>query len=312
MANIDTYSKREKISIGIASDVYVYDKVPEILKTQLLYLIEDLLGNSTSSYVETPQSLSGNGRWNNLLSDIARELGFLHKKSRDPRTDLHKVLTHVNLGLNRFLDICDIFLHRKVVPSHNYPKDEKREEVIEELNTRFREAGFGYQYDGNKIIRMDNLLIHKEIVEPTLIFLSNPLFNKSDSDYRLAHKHYREGNVKDCIIACGRSFESMMKAICDDKGWQYGSKSRAGDLVTVIRANNLFQDGADKSFDTYVSMLKTGVPDLRNASGGHGEASHAPTPALHMAAYGLHLTGANLLFLASAWKNSQESTGPAI
>lgn len=55
------------------------------------------------------------------------------------------------------------------------------------------------------------------------------------------------------------------------------------------------------NFNSFVAMLKNGVPALRNDHGGHGEGSDAIEQPLYMAQYMLNLTASNLLFLHEAW-----------
>jgi hypothetical protein len=54
--------------------------------------------------------------------------------------------------------------------------------------------------------------------------------------------------------------------------------------------------------DTYVALLKTGLPDLRNNAGGHGEAPKAPAVPGYIAAYALHMTATNVVLLIEAMK----------
>ncbi|MXV43519.1 hypothetical protein GS501_00290 [Saccharibacter sp. 17.LH.SD] len=296
----DIYSRRNNIDKH--NDIYNYDTVPKTLKIQVMYIAEDLFGNG-SSVRPRGREISSNTIWTNFGRLLFREWALPFKQI-SPKREIEHALNSPNLTTPQFLDFCELIfiLAEKIIRVGSWRPSTTISSAIEELNTRFLEAGFGYQYDGGKIIRIDNQLIHKEIIIPTLQFLSDPLFKKSDEDYRLAHDHYRKQHVKDCVIACGRSFESMMKAICDNKGWAYQSGARASDLIKILREKGLFPAGANRSFDTYISMLKTGVPDLRNENGGHGAAPDTPEPALHMAAYALHLTASNLLFLANSWK----------
>lgn len=300
----DIFSRRSLMELQ-KSDIYIYDQVPEKLSIQLIYVATDLFGNGSKYSTDKYSNFSSAGAWKNLQDFLFREWGTIYEGRKSPRDLLIHYLTYNSLTISQFLDFCDaIFILSNRNSKFSFQK-KTREQSIEELNNRFLEANFGYQYDGEKIIRIDNILIHREVVQPVLMFLSAPLFSKADSDYRLAHEHYREHKIKDCIIACGRAFESTMKAICDDKQWPYNNGARATDLITTLRENGLFQDGADKSFNTYVAMLKTGVPDLRNAVGGHGEASDALPPPMFMASYALHMTATNILFLAEAWKASR-------
>lgn len=117
----------------------------------------------------------------------------------------------------------------------------------------------------------------------------------------LAHKHYRAGAYKDCVTAGNRAFESMLKAICDGEGWVYEKGCRASELVTAVNSNGLFTHDFDKSFASYVAMIKTGLPSVRNDAGGHGEGITAAAVSVQIARYALNLTASNVLFLGESY-----------
>ncbi|HEV2545752.1 MAG TPA: hypothetical protein VGU20_00285 [Stellaceae bacterium] len=54
--------------------------------------------------------------------------------------------------------------------------------------------------------------------------------------------------------------------------------------------------------DTYIAMLKTGLPEVRNNAGGHGDDPTAPAVPLYIASYAIHLTAANIVLAMSAHK----------
>ena len=62
-----------------------------------------------------------------------------------------------------------------------------------------------------------------------------------------------------------------MKVICDIRGWEYPKGARATDLLKVFRREALFPEFADQSFEQLIATLKSGLPVLRNQSGGHGQ-----------------------------------------
>jgi hypothetical protein len=43
-------------------------------------------------------------------------------------------------------------------------------------------------------------------------------------------------------------------------------------VITLVRKQALLPDYLTKTLDTYIAMLKSGLPELRNNAGGHGEA----------------------------------------
>jgi hypothetical protein len=151
-------------------------------------------------------------------------------------------------------------------------------------------------------VRVDSQYIHSEVVKPALRLLSGKLFEKGHEDFLIAHRHYREGDFKDCIVASQRAFESTLKAICSERRWTYKEGDRAPELIAVVRREGLFPEYLDKGFDSYIAMIKSGLPGVRNSAGGHGEAPEATPVPGYIAAYALHMTAANIVLAVEAMK----------
>jgi hypothetical protein len=62
-----------------------------------------------------------------------------------------------------------------------------------------------------------------------------------------------------------------MKCICDALGWTYDKKARASDLLKVLKQNHLFPEYLGNTFDQLLAVLKTGLPEVRNNEGSHGQ-----------------------------------------
>jgi hypothetical protein len=174
-------------------------------------------------------------------------------------------------------------------------------EAIKELNQRFREHGVGYQFSGGTIIRIDSEFVHSEVVQPAIALLSEDVFAAANGEFLTAHRHYREGSYKDCIVAANRGFETTLKTICRERGWPFNPGDRASELVTVVRNQGLFPPYLGRGLDTYVALLKTGLPGVRNSAGGHGDDPVSPPVPDYIAAYALHLTAANIVLLVEAF-----------
>jgi hypothetical protein len=178
-------------------------------------------------------------------------------------------------------------------------------DAVSELNERFRRAGFGYRYEGGKIMRIDSELLHQEITRPALALLSDPRFAGADQEFRAAHDHLKAGEFKDCTVDALNAFESTMKAICLAKGWQHEKGARASDLLKVLKANDLFPEVASLSIEQLLATLKSGLPAVRNTAGGHGQgATRVETPE-YIAVYALNLAGSKIRLLYEAFKASE-------
>ena len=69
----------------------------------------------------------------------------------------------------------------------------------------------------------------------------------------------------------------------------------------MVSKGGLFTHDFDKGLETYVVMLKTGLPGVRNEAGGHGEGLAAKEVTAGIARYAINLTAANIVFLGDAY-----------
>ena len=175
--------------------------------------------------------------------------------------------------------------------------------AINELNIRFKEHGIGYQFTNGNIIRTDSELIHSEIVKPALKLLDQPHLAGAQEEFLKAHEHYRKGNAKEALSECLKAFESVMKAICDKKGWGYNSTAQAKHLIQACLDNGLIPPFWGSHYSSLRSLLESGVPTGRNKLSGHGQGTTPTTVPDHLVAYMLHMTASAIVFLAEADKS---------
>ena len=90
-------------------------------------------------------------------------------------------------------------------------------------------------------------------------------------EFMSAYAHYRDGQMKDAITDANNAFESTLKTICDQRGWQFSQGSRSSDLLKIVRNNGLLPNYLDKSFDQLLATLKSGLPKVRDEEGAHGQ-----------------------------------------
>ena len=201
---------------------------------------------------------------------------------------------------------CRVMQQMAKLPKYELPGlgvEEHPSEGLQEINERFRNAGVGYQFESGNIVRVDSQYVHAEVVKPALGLLSAPEFAEADREFRLAHEHYRAGNLRDCNTAALRSMETLLKAICDARNWTYDPGSTVERLIAVVRANGLFPDYLGGYFDNLVGAMKAGLPKIRDKDGSHGAAPDQPPVPEHVAGFALHLTASNIVLLAQAHRN---------
>jgi hypothetical protein len=301
MAIVDLYHQRkEALARSGESDVYTYDELPAALRTQLCQIFRDAIG-PYSDYEFT----NNNEAWQVLRDVLIREFGVDQLASGNFEDEITSHIRNSD-DIDRVLsaiELCCRLIHRSIGQEHNMSSNGARqrpEDALKEINYRFRKAGVGYQFEAPQIVRVDSNLLHETVVKPALRLLSDKRFAGAEEEFRQAHIHYREGNAKDAITWASKAFESTMKAACDIKGWTYPAGARASDLLKVLRANRLWPDYLDGSFDQLIATLTSGLPEVRNKTGAHGQGSAPTQIPPYVASYCLHLAAAKILLIVEA------------
>ena len=306
MPIFDIFSKRQKKLRGETPDVYSYDTLPTPLRVQIVHIMHDVLGNQ-----EQYMSFDNSREAYNFITDaLCREYGefrlpanyYGHKnKMMDlvnfflQEEDVEKALDVIELS---FLVVDTYTRDRNYLSKNNSSDDADR--AIGELNDRFREHGVGYYYANGKIVRVDSEFVHSEVVQPALRILNREEYAGAQQEFLQAHKHYRAGRTKEALNECLKSLESVMKSICDRRGWSYDQGAGANKLIGICFDNGVVPSFWQTQFTALRSLLEGGVPTARNRLGGHGQGA-APKPVpRHIAGYVLHMTAAAVVFLAEA------------
>lgn len=314
MAVFDLYSKRRKRQLGGASDVFTYDDIPRDLRTQIIHVWNDAIGEPALSEFYEDEIREA---YQEIAKILRREYSVFQLGSRsinpnDPRyakDDLCDWLLAVK-DSGRVLDAIELsfrFIER-ICSKYNYAGRGDRaeataKEALEELNIRFREHGVGYQYSDGQIVRVDSQLIHKEVVVPALTVLRGKDYKNAQEEFLSAYEHFRHGKKQEALVDCYKCFESTMKVICTKRKWPFDPKAAAKDLVNVCLSNGLIPPYWQGHFGGLRSVLESAISTPHNRQAGHGAgAGVAPEVPDELVSYVLHMTAATVLFLSEAEK----------
>lgn len=305
----DFFSSREAEAQG-GGDVWTYDHVPDRLRVQVSNIVREALG-TTDEY-----NRDNNARpiYEHINATVAHEHGIDGLGQHDRATaheQVHSCLrttTNTKLWLD-VVELCFFLIEKVRGPLHSHDRKLANitipaAEAVEELNERFRRAGFGYRYEGGNIIRVSTEFLHQEATRPALALLSDRRFAGANDEFRAAHDHLKAGENKDCIVDALNALESTMKAICAAKGWGYQKGARASDLLKVLRDKNLFPEFAEKTLEQLLATLK-GVGEVRNDAGAHGQGPRLVEVPSHVAEYALNLAAAQIRLLGDVLKRSE-------
>ena len=131
------------------------------------------------------------------------------------------------------------------------------DEAIAELNHRFREHGVGYQYESGMMMRVDSQIIHEEIVRPALSMLFDPMYEDANAEFLSAHEHYRTKKYKECLNDCLKAFESTIKAICTQRGWEFNVGDIAKRLIDIVFERKLIPSFMQAHFTALRSTFES-------------------------------------------------------
>jgi hypothetical protein len=290
-------------------DVWIHDKIPPKLRVQVSNVVKGAMG-TTAEYAANDAI----GIYEFIAEAVAHEHGranLTNHYGARYQDQVHGCIQN-EADILVWLDCVELSFAsiekiRGRLGDHDRHMREitiKPDDAVDELNERFRRAGFGYRYENGKIYCIDNELIHQQVMRPALQLLADPRFKGADQEFRAAHDHYKAGEHKDCAVDALNALESTMKTICDLKKWSYPQGARSSDLLKILRREGLFPDFADQSFDQLVATLKSGLPILRNETGGHGQGAIPVTVPEYVALYALNLAASKIVFLVEAFKVS--------
>ncbi len=301
MPIFDLFSKRNAALNGEVNDVYQYEIAPEKLRIQMIHIFDEVIGNNNDFY-DSYNSKKTKGAYAMLVEVLRKEYGVFRLGGRstnhrdDERKEFLDYLLHC--PTDHFLDLIE--LGGRIIENVCADWYENREPckgAIEELNIRFREASFGFQFEAGRIMKVDTEYAHQQITKPAIAILNAKLFRGAREEFLAAHEHYKERNYKGCISECLKSFESTMKSICSKRQWQVAENATSKGLIDACFANGLIPDYMKAEFAALRALLEAGVPTTRNRTSGHGQGVVPVGVPDHLAAFVLHQTAAALIFL---------------
>jgi|SRR5271157_464378 len=255
------------------------------------------------------------GSFRNLLTDMQQEL---LKQYGMIRTDIHTICTSsdhpavihfLNCDDLRALDFIELFFR--------HLSSRSCKPLVEEFNIIFRQENLGYEltpYEeiigdvevqpGNpfsgarrlytkypEIICKTGQYVHESIVHPCLDVLAKPVYSTAEKEMRKAHQHYRNGHFEDAITSCGSAFESVLKIICDKKGWSRKEKDTLWRLLEICAINKLFLDG-------YIEILHNSGKIRNSQSSAHGRGFAPPVVTKETVDHMIQVTSAHITFVA--------------
>lgn len=295
---IELYTERLKQQ-QIEPEIYEYDIFPIEFRTQLFYIISDVL--NLYDYVA----------WTGCYKVFLREKGlkYLTIQGLDERCEFERYID--TCTTNDMLDLIDFIFNvidkncRKNPPQHktlNYY--EKLDNAIYELNHRFKQHNLGYEFYDGVLIRKDNKMIHEKTIKPALKLLIDNNFSGANQEFVTAFQEFRQGNNKGAIMNALKAFESTMKTICEKMNYPYNkSRDTAKDLIKILEDKNFYPQYMNSHINSLRTTLESGLPTVRNKNAGHGQGENIVTIPDEFAEYAINLAATNIAFLVGIYQS---------
>ena len=310
----EIYSKRQRRLRGETPDFYQYDNLPEPLKVQIIHILRKSLGDLNQLYSSSLHYNNARECYTGIAEDLCSEHGVLRLPTvRSLRPNIMDNLFVFFLQETKVENAIDfIELSFDAVDNRarmqNYLNKANAsvvaDEAIRALNERFKEHGAGYYFNNGQIMRIDSEFIHSEVVRPALRILNHKEYAGAQDEFLRAHEYYRAGQAKGALNECLKSLESVLKSICDKRGWSYDSGATAKNLIDTCFENEIIPRFWQQQFNALRSLLESGVLPARNKLAAHGQGKEPRPVPNHLVGFVLHMTAAAIVFLADADANN--------
>lgn len=118
--------------------------------------------------------------------------------------------------------------------AQNRQLNENFKRSVDELNTRFRQAGCKLHYHNGIIQFSEDALFLKEAEQPFWQLVADPIWVNVDTDMKEAIDR-RDGGGRDPAFHAARALESTIKIISDLKSWTHGGERGAHNYIDNLQ-----------------------------------------------------------------------------
>jgi hypothetical protein len=292
----DVFSKRRP------KGIYLPDSAPETLRNKVLLLCRDVFGGSWRD-----RARRGDDYTAEFWAEIHQALQYVRGRpvlSSNPRANTQKddaVHFLLTCEPQEFLDFVELIfkvdclfhviseLFRSEGAPYLLTSFVKREENAS-VSPFFPMGKVIHTVAYPKVVRVDEQVTSTHAILPVLAALADPAYNSANLEFRDALEDYRKGDHGDCLTKCGSAFESVMKVICEKKGWPFTPQDTAAPLLKTILSNS----SLERFFEQPLILIAT----LRNRlSKAHGAGPGTRNVERHVAEYAINSTAAAILLL---------------
>lgn len=286
-------SRRKKIENGILyPDIYNYEDIPKNLRVTIIRLTSRNLDEGYFTAIHRiicdeygkHQLIKLDTHWSSYYKERCPNYG------KDISQFFENFLPY---QFDIALDLLYLFL--------SYLHKTDKQNVVQEINQRMLENGFGYQFENDTLIRIDSLPMHKNVVKPTLELLQDSRFENANAEYRQAFDDYNHRRYEEMFVNLCKSTETTIKIIFDINKFEPPKSSTLSSLIETLKNNNFLPNYSTESLNGLAKVLNT-IGNIRNNNGGHGTGVEKRKIDQSFITYAMHSTASALLFLLQRQK----------
>ncbi len=119
----------------------------------------------------------------------------------------------------------------------NAKLNEEFRESTNELNTRFKQAGYDLNYHNGFIQRSTDPFAEEQIESPFWSLVSDATWQNVDTDMKEAIDR-RDNGDRDPAFYAARALESTIKIVSDKNGWSHGGEKGAHNYIDNLGSKN--------------------------------------------------------------------------
>ena len=310
------YSQRLKESKP--QQPFIYNSIPPEFIQQYFYIVEEFFNT-------LPKPLSERHRyWEILCRKYCLEKGIplLGEDSECYDEELMLYLKSSEVSVEDILDIIELTFSESIIGTYMwdtvtgylYPPNELQDTLYEtnkkvailNLNARFRQHNLGYELVNDQVIRKDSELLAQETITPVYALLRDNRFSSAEDEMQKAFRFRRSGDNAEAILNAAKAFESVMKVICFEMGYEYDAeKDTAKTLIAHLEQNAFYPSSLNNHMANIRTTLESALPTIRNKKSGHGAGTETTAVPDAFADYALHLAATNIVFLVDLFNEKE-------
>lgn len=303
------YSKRKKDAEG-NPEVFIYDTFPVGFRNQFFTIINQVFIEYKWRKGKSDELCEG------ICKTFAQEKGLkcISGSRYDESNSIDALETYIDKCTDEdFLDLMDfifaVFISNKELHKYFYFSSDSENfflAAINELNWRLKQNSLGYEFINGEIVVKTNTVVHENIVKPALKLLVDEDFRGAEEEYLLAFEDYRKGENKNAILNATKAFESTMKTICFQLGYNYNKdRDTAHTLIKILADNSFYPSYLNDHMAGICNTLKSGAPTVRNKTAGHGQGTSVQQISDEYVEYVMNLVATNMLFLYKLYRKKK-------